>query len=35
VMGPDLIEALTRIEHWQDPLPAAHSAGRTLARGAR
>lgn len=36
VMGPDLIGALTRIEHWQDdPLPGAHSAGRTLTRGAR
>jgi DNA-binding MarR family transcriptional regulator len=35
VMGPDLIEALTRIEHWEgDHEPVSRSAGRA-ARGAR
>lgn len=37
VMGPDLIEALTRIEHWENDhhLPEPHSAARTVVRGAR
>lgn len=36
VMGPDLIEALIRIEHWEsDHEPASHSAARAVERGAR
>jgi DNA-binding MarR family transcriptional regulator len=36
VMGPLLIEALTRIEHWErDPTPAAQAGTRTAVRGAR
>jgi|ERR1700761_5366953 DNA-binding MarR family transcriptional regulator len=36
VMGPTLIEALTRIKHWeQDDLPAAAPGPRTAARSAR
>jgi len=36
VMGPALIEALTRIERWEDDrAPAAQAAARTAVRGAR
>lgn len=36
VMGPDLIEALTRIEHWEsDHEPASGSAARAVVRGVR
>jgi DNA-binding MarR family transcriptional regulator len=36
VMGPDLIEALIRIEHWdQDQTPGSPAAPRSVARGAR
>jgi hypothetical protein len=36
VMGPDLIEALTRIEHWEhDPSPATPAATPAAVRGAR
>jgi DNA-binding MarR family transcriptional regulator len=36
VMGPALIEALTRIDHWEDDhSPAGQTATRTDARGAR
>jgi DNA-binding MarR family transcriptional regulator len=36
VMGPDLIEALTRIEHWEhDHSPASSASPRSVVRGAR
>ena len=36
VMGPDLIEALTRIEHWQsEPSFSSHNAVRSAVRGTR
>jgi DNA-binding MarR family transcriptional regulator len=36
VMGPALIEALTRIEHWEDEqAPIAHAATRTSTRSGR
>ena len=36
VMGPALIEALTRIENWkQDHVPTAQNTARTFVRGAR
>jgi DNA-binding MarR family transcriptional regulator len=36
VMGPALIEALTRIEHWEhDPGPGSPASPRSVVRGAR
>jgi DNA-binding MarR family transcriptional regulator len=35
VMGPDLIEALTRIEHWQHDPGASPASSHSVVRGAR